>query len=117
MREHGLVGARVGIESRLRIACLVCGRHGGAWLVGGSERALAVPSVARPMLIPEWVRDGADGIPENLVVGPRIGRRGRHPFEVGEDIGLADELLPVGRLVGTNDGGVVFGAQPCPTLV
>lgn len=51
------------------------------------------------------------------MVGTRIGRCGWHPFEVGEHIRLTDELLPVGRLVGTENRRVVLGTEPCPTLV
>lgn len=105
--ERGLAGAGVGVESGLRVAVLVGRGLGCGRLVGGCEGALAVPPVAGAVLVPEGVVDGSDGVPEDHVVGSGVRRCGGHPFEVGQDIRLSDELLPVGRLVGADDGGVV----------
>ena len=88
LRERGLVDARVGVEPRLRRAVLVAHGRSGAWLVGRRERALAVPSVARPVFVPERVVDGSDRVPKELMVGARIGRCGWHPFEVGQYVCL-----------------------------
>ena len=64
------------------------------------------------MAVPEGVVDGEDGVPEDLVVGTGVGRGGGHPSEVGEDVGLGLELLPLGGLLCAEDGGVVLGLEP-----
>ena len=51
------------------------------------------------------------------MVGPGVGGGGRHPAEVGEDVFLCLELLPVGCLVCAEDGGVVLCLQPVAALV
>lgn len=117
LREHRLVGSRVGVQSGVWVVRLAGGGCFGTRFVGAGERALAVPPVARAVLVPERVVDGEDGIPEHLMVGTGMGRCGRHPLEVGEHVRLADKLLPVGCLMCPDDRHVVFGAEPCPALV
>ena len=41
----------------------------------------------------------------------------RHPPKVGHDILVTEERLPVGRVMGSDDRGVILGAEPCPTVV
>ena len=41
---------------------------GGGGFVGGFEGALAVPAVAWAVLVPKRVVDGADDVPEDLMV-------------------------------------------------
>ena len=88
-------------------------------IVGLFEGTLAVPSVAGVMLGPEGVVDGECELlfPKLPMGGLRIGRCRWHPPEVRHDILVAEERLPVGRVVGTDDGGVVLGTEPCPTVV
>ena len=69
------------------------------------------------MLVPEGVVDGEDGVPVETVVGSRIGGGGGKPFEVGENVLLGEELLPLGGLTGTEDGCVVFCFEPGTALV
>ena len=69
------------------------------------------------MLVPEGVVDGEDGVPVETVVGSGVGGSGWKPFEVGEDILLGEELLPLGGLAGTEDCGVVFCFEPSAALV
>ena len=47
------------------------------------------------------VADGKDGVPVETVVCSWIGGCGWEPFEVGEDILLVEELLPLCGLAGT----------------
>ena len=73
----------------VHIELLVVGIVGdiGGWFVGGLERALAVPAVARAVLVPERVVDGARQLdrPKPLVFGFRVGRCGGHPAQVRQD--------------------------------
>ena len=90
---------RVSTESALRLLIVrIVGDVGGR-LVGGFERALAVPAVARAVLVPERVVDGARQLhrPEAFVFGFGVGRRGGHPAEVRHDVAVALELQPVRR--------------------
>ena len=52
-------------------------------LVGRLQRALAVPSVARPVSRPERMIHWEDRTPVDAMIRARIGRRRRHPPEVG----------------------------------
>ena len=63
------------------------------------------------------VADGKDGVPVETVVGSRIGGGGGKPFEVGENVLLGEELLPLGGLTGTEDCCVVFCFEPWSALV
>ena len=47
----------------------------------------------------------------------RLGSGGGEPPEVGHDVAVGLEDLPVGGVVSAYDGGVVLGLQPCPALV
>ena len=76
-------------------------RDGRGRLVGGGEGTFAVPAVAGAVLVPEGVVDGKDGVPVETVVCSWIGGCGWEPFEVGEDILLVEELLPLCGLAGT----------------
>ena len=76
-------------------------RDGRGRLVGGGEGTFAVPAVAGAVLVPEGVADGKDGVPVETVVCSWIGGCGWEPFEVGEDILLVEELLPLCGLAGT----------------
>lgn len=96
---------------------LFFGGDGRGGLVGGGEGTLAVPAVAGAVLVPEGVVDGEDGVPVETVVGSRIGGGGGKPFEVGENVLLGEELLPLGGLTGTEDGCVVFCFEPWSALV
>ena len=80
---------------------LFFGRDGRGRLVGGGEGAFAVPAVAGAVLVPEGVVDGEDGVPVETVVCSWIGGCGWEPFEVGEDVLLGEELLPLCGLAGT----------------
>ena len=51
------------------------------------------------------------------MVGSRIGAGAGHPLQVRQDVGILLEALPVGSLAGTDDGGVVFRAQPVSYVV
>ena len=53
------------------------------------------------MLVPEGVVNGKDGVPIETVIGSWIGGCGGKPFEVGEDVLLGEELLPLCGLAGT----------------
>ena len=86
-------------------------------LVGGFEGAVAVPAVARAVLIPEGMVDGKDGVPEDLMVGTGMDGGGWHPSEIGEDIGLGLELLPLDGLLGTEHSCAVLGLEPRAYLV
>ena len=82
----------------------------------------AKPAVARAVLIPEGMVDGEeDGVapfgrvqekPEDLMVGTGMNGGGWHPSEIGEDIGLGLELLPLDGLLGTEHSCAVFGLEP-----
>ena len=104
--------------------------------VGGFEGAVTVvpfghvrakPAVAWAMLIPEGMVDGEeDGVapfgrvqekPEDLMVGTGMDGGGWHPSEVGEDIGLGLELLPLDGLLGTEHSCAVLGLEPRSYLV
>ena len=69
------------------------------------------------MLVPEGVVDGEDGVPVETVVGSGVGGCGWEPFEVGKNVLLGDDLLPLGGLAGTEDSGVVFCFEPSAALV
>ena len=96
---------------------LFFGRDGRGRLVGGGEGTFAVPAVAGAVLVPEGVADGKDGVPVETVVCSWIGGCGGEPFEVGEDVLLVEELLPLGGLAGTEDCCVVFCFEPWSALV
>ena len=81
-------------------------------IVGLFEGALAVPSVARVVFGPEGVVDGeCELLFPKLPMG-RFGIGGccGHPPEVWHDVLVTDKRLPVGRVVGSDDGGVVLSA-------
>lgn len=63
------------------------------------ERALVVPAVVRAVFVPERVVDGARQLdrPKPFVFGFGVGRCGRHPSEVRQDVAVALELQPVRR--------------------
>ena len=81
-------------------------------IVCGFEGALAVPSVARVVFGPEGVVDGECELlfPKLPMGGLRIGGCCRHPPEVRHDILVTEKRLPVGRIVGSDDCGVVLSA-------
>ena len=87
----------VAFEPALRF--LVVGIVGdiGGWFVGSFERALAVPAVARAVFVPERVVDGARQLdrPKPLVLGFGVGRCGRHPAQVRQDVAVMLKLQPV----------------------
>ena len=81
-------------------------------IVGLFEGALAVPSVARVVFGPEGVFDGeCELLFPKLPMG-RFGIGGccGHPPEVWHDVLVTEKRLPVGRVVGSDDGGVVLSA-------
>lgn len=81
-------------------------------IVGLFEGALAVPSVAGVVLGPERVVDGeCELLFPKLPMG-RFGIGGccGHPPEVWHDVLVTEKRLPVGRVVGSDDGGVVLSA-------
>ena len=86
-------------------------------LVGGFEGPVTVPAVARAVLIPEGMVDGEDGVPEDLMVGTGMNGGGWHPSEVGEDVGLCLELLPLDGLLGAEHSCAVLGLEPRAYLV
>ena len=89
----------VALQSALRLLVVgIVGDVGGRF-VGGFERALAVPAVARAVFVPERVVDRACLflLPEAFVFGFGVGRRGGHPAEVRHDVAVALELQPVRR--------------------
>lgn len=99
---------------------LFFGRDGRGRLVGGGEGAFAVPAVTGTVLVPEGVVDGENGVPVETVIGSWIWGCGGEPFEVGEDVLLGEELLPLCGLAGTEDccvGCVVFCFEPWSALV
>ena len=76
IRKDCLTLSGVILQAGLRI--IPSGRTAGhtcCRFVGGGEVTLAIPAVAWPVLIPEGVVDGEDGVPERAVVCARIGRR------------------------------------------
>lgn len=89
----------VAFEPALRLLVVGIVGDGGDGVVGGFERALAVPAVARAVLVPERVVDGARQLlfPKPLVLGFRVGRCGRHPAQVWQDVAVALKLQPVRR--------------------
>ena len=88
-------------------------------VVGLLKGTLAVPSVAGVVFGPEGVVDGERELlfPKLPVGGFGIGGCCRHPSEVRHDVLVTEERLPVGRVVGSDDRGVVLCAEPCPTVV
>lgn len=82
-----------------------------------AETTFAVPTVAGSVSGPELVVDGEDGSPPDLMVGAGVCGGGGDPFEALVDVGVLFVALPVGFVVGTADGGVVFGAEPGSVLV
>lgn len=115
--KEDAIRSRVVIQPRLRFTIIVLIRQLRRFLVGGREVALAVPSVARPVYAPERVVDGPYGIPIRPMISTRVQGGGRHPFEVGQDIAFAEELLPVGCLMCPQHRRVIFSLQPVPHLV
>ena len=89
------------------------------WVIGGFERAFAVPSVTWVMLIPERIihREGEFHLPIDPMVSLRLLRGGRHPSEVWKDVLVSLELSPVGSSVRTDHGRIVLRFQPGPHLV
>lgn len=81
-----------------------------------SERAFAVPSVAGMMLVPERVvhRQGEFPLPVMSVQRVLVRRSSRYPPDIGIDISLIDEVLPVCSLVSSYYSGVVLCLQPWP---
>ena len=90
---------RVATESTLRLLIVRIVGDGCDGFVGGFERAFAVPAVARAVFVPERVVDGARQLlfPKPLVLGFRVGRCGRHPAQVRQNVAVALELQPVRR--------------------
>ena len=70
-------------------------------------------------MLPEGVIHGKvePCYPVGAVGGFRFGSDGGEPPEVGHDVAVGLEDLPVGGVVSAYDGGVVLGLQPCPALV
>ena len=71
------------------------------------------------VLVPKRVGHGQCELtfPKGAVAALGRGRRGWHPTEVGHNISIADELLPVGGIMGTYESRVVLGAQPRADIV
>ena len=119
VREQLRSGSRITFEARLRIVCNLLlpfwKRRNRLVCIG--ESALAVPSVAGSVMIPEVIVYGADGAPVASVVLAGVNTRGRHPFEVWQHVCLTAELLPVGSLMCPYDRRIVFCLEPCATLV
>ena len=86
-------------------------------LVGRLQRALAVPPVARPVARPERMIHREDRTPVDAMIRARIGRRRRHPPEVGEHILVTLKPLPLRRLVRPDNGRIILRTQPRPELV
>ena len=65
----------VAFESALRLLVVGIVGDGGDGFVGGFERAFAVPAVARAVLVPKRVVDGARQLdrPKPFVLGFRVG--------------------------------------------
>jgi hypothetical protein len=55
--------------------------------------------------------------PKDLMVGTGMNGGGWHPSEIGEDIGLGLELLPLDGLLGTEHSCAVFGLEPWAYLM
>ena len=103
--------------------------------VGGFEGTVAVvpfghvsskPAVSWAVLIPKGMVDGEDGVAhfgrvhekqEHLMVCAGMDGGGWHPSEIGEDVGLGLELLPLDGLLGTEHSCAVFGLEPWAYLV
>ena len=66
---------------------------------------------------PEAVTNGTYDIPEYAMVLTDIRGCSRHPAEVGEYIGITDELLPLGGELSTVDGGVILCFEPYTILM
>lgn len=108
IRDAALVECALGAglgEVRMRLGKETAGL--GRVVPFGHVRAK--PAVARAVLIPEGMVDGKDGVapfgrvhekPEDLMVGTGMDGGGWHPSEIGEDIGLGLELLPLRSLPG-----------------
>ena len=88
---------RVAFKPTLRLLIVRIVGDGGDGVVGGFERTLAVPAVARAVLVPERVVDGARQLdrPKALVLGFGVGRCGGHPAQVRQDVAVALKLQPV----------------------
>ena len=88
---------RVATESTLRLLIVGIVGDGGDGVVGGFERAFAVPAVARAVLVPERVVDGSRQLdrPKPFVFGFGVGRCGGHPAQVRHDVAVALKLQPV----------------------
>ena len=90
---------RVATESALRLLIVGIAGDGCDGFVGGFERALAVPAVARAVFVPKRVVDGTRQLdrPKPLVLGFGVGRGGGQPAQVGHDVAVALKLQPVRR--------------------
>ena len=69
------------------------------------------------MLAPKGMLDGQYCPPKGLMIGTRGYAGGGHPLEVGEQVGILLESLPIGLVVGAADGLVVLGLQPGAVLM
>ena len=88
---------RVAFKPTLRLLIVRIVGDGGDGVVGGFERTLAVPAVARAVFVPKRVVDGSCQLllPKPLVLGFGVGRCGGHPAQVRQDVSVAFELQPV----------------------
>ena len=119
-REIGMVVAeddtilpRIAFQSPLWFVCRFFRiRNIRRFLIGGYKIALAVPAVARPVFVPERMLYGEHGVPEYLVVRPRMNAGGLYPFEVREYVLFTQELLPVGCMMCTDNRRVIFRPEP-----
>ena len=89
------------------------------WVVGGFEGALAIPSVAWVVFVPERIIDRECKLHEPVcsMAALWLVRCSRHPTEVWEYVFIALELSPVGSSMSSNDGCVIFGLEPWSDLV
>ena len=73
--EDSAVGARVGVETRLRGVGYLAEATGagGRLCVGGLEGTLAIPAITWAVLIPERITDREYRSPEHLVISAGIG--------------------------------------------
>ena len=114
--EYLPVGGIV-LQSGLRVLLVISAGHSRLVTLCLAQLALAVPSVAGLVLVPERVIHGAHCSPIDHVVGTRVGRSGGYPFEVRIDVRLGSELFPFGGILRPQYRGVVLGLQPCTIAV
>ena len=126
----GDVRMRVAEELPVLGWIVIQSRHGEGWrpsfqgfgvdrFVRLHEGALAVPPVARVVLVPEGVvdRQGQPLAPVVLVQRVRRQGRGLHPADIREDVRLFQESLPVSGLMCPDDGRVILRLEPAVDIV